>query len=219
MIVNLHGLCLWQVVAETQFLALNEAPARCEETPREEEGPRVIPTPPGPAPTHSHSHQKEHREDQRLQLLVRTDTLISHTHSPHTVYNPVTDSYTDTHTSCWRLGWNGIVNWTSAVSKPTAEHWVLAKPVMILWLLVVWRMSLSMHEDKPSVHAMDRQWWETRSGHRSSAFFKLSILSSCGCVVTVEDAPTSPTIKLLCSFSQLNWVNSPSALCGDAMLK
>uniref|UniRef100_UPI001EAE8623 peripheral-type benzodiazepine receptor-associated protein 1-like n=1 Tax=Oncorhynchus gorbuscha TaxID=8017 RepID=UPI001EAE8623 len=57
------------VAAETQFLALNEAPARCEETPREEEGPRVIPTPPGPAPTPSHSHQKEHTEDQRLQLL------------------------------------------------------------------------------------------------------------------------------------------------------
>nr|XP_046185818.1 peripheral-type benzodiazepine receptor-associated protein 1-like isoform X2 [Oncorhynchus gorbuscha] len=58
-----------KVAAETQFLALNEAPARCEETPREEEGPRVIPTPPGPAPTPSHSHQKEHTEDQRLQLL------------------------------------------------------------------------------------------------------------------------------------------------------
>ncbi|XP_064835470.1 LOW QUALITY PROTEIN: peripheral-type benzodiazepine receptor-associated protein 1-like [Oncorhynchus masou masou] len=57
------------VAAETQFLALNEAPARCEETPREEEGPRVIPTLPGPAPTPSHSHQKEHTEDQRLQLL------------------------------------------------------------------------------------------------------------------------------------------------------
>ncbi|XP_052313466.1 LOW QUALITY PROTEIN: peripheral-type benzodiazepine receptor-associated protein 1, partial [Oncorhynchus keta] len=58
-----------KVAAETQLLALNEAPARCEETPREEEGPRVIPTPPGPAPTPSHSHQKEHIEDQRLQLL------------------------------------------------------------------------------------------------------------------------------------------------------
>uniref|UniRef100_A0A8C7PTJ1 RIMB1/RIM3A-C-like N-terminal domain-containing protein n=1 Tax=Oncorhynchus mykiss TaxID=8022 RepID=A0A8C7PTJ1_ONCMY len=58
-----------EVAAETQFLALNETPARCEETPREEEGPRVIPTPPGPAPTPSHSHQKEHAEDQRLQLL------------------------------------------------------------------------------------------------------------------------------------------------------
>ncbi|XP_029555418.1 RIMS-binding protein 2 isoform X3 [Salmo trutta] len=57
------------VAAETPCVALDEAPSRCEETPREEEGPRVIPTPPGPAPTQSHSHQKEHREDQRLQLL------------------------------------------------------------------------------------------------------------------------------------------------------
>ncbi|CAB1316870.1 unnamed protein product, partial [Coregonus sp. 'balchen'] len=63
------------VAAETPCVALNEAPARCEETPRDEEesGPRVIPTLPGlcPAPTPSPSHQKEHTEDQRLQLLER----------------------------------------------------------------------------------------------------------------------------------------------------
>ncbi|XP_029546180.1 peripheral-type benzodiazepine receptor-associated protein 1 isoform X1 [Salmo trutta] len=61
------------VAAETPCVALDEAPSRCEETPREEEesGPRVTPPPLGlcPTPTPSLSHQEEHTEEQRLQLL------------------------------------------------------------------------------------------------------------------------------------------------------
>ncbi|XP_071027339.1 peripheral-type benzodiazepine receptor-associated protein 1-like isoform X7 [Oncorhynchus clarkii lewisi] len=61
------------VAAETPCVALDEAPSRCEETPREEEesGSRVTPPSLGlcPAPTPSLSHQEEHTEEQRLQLL------------------------------------------------------------------------------------------------------------------------------------------------------
>ncbi|CDQ98194.1 unnamed protein product, partial [Oncorhynchus mykiss] len=70
---ELSGLCPWQVAAETPCVALDEAPSRCEETPREEEesGSRVTPPSRGlcPAPTPSLSHQEEHTEEQRLQLL------------------------------------------------------------------------------------------------------------------------------------------------------
>nr|XP_029483241.1 peripheral-type benzodiazepine receptor-associated protein 1-like isoform X8 [Oncorhynchus nerka] len=61
------------VAAETPCVALDEAPSRCEETPREEEesGSRVTQPSLGlcPAPTPSLSHQEEHTEEQRLQLL------------------------------------------------------------------------------------------------------------------------------------------------------
>ncbi|XP_031682870.1 peripheral-type benzodiazepine receptor-associated protein 1 isoform X10 [Oncorhynchus kisutch] len=61
------------VAAETPCVALDEAPSRCEETPREKEesGSRVTPPSLGlcPAPTPSLSHQEEHTEEQRLQLL------------------------------------------------------------------------------------------------------------------------------------------------------
>ncbi|XP_064833164.1 peripheral-type benzodiazepine receptor-associated protein 1-like [Oncorhynchus masou masou] len=61
------------VAAETPCVALDEAPSRCEDTPREEEksGSRVTPPSLGlcPSPTPSLSHQEEHTEEQRLQLL------------------------------------------------------------------------------------------------------------------------------------------------------
>ncbi|XP_034149432.1 peripheral-type benzodiazepine receptor-associated protein 1 isoform X8 [Esox lucius] len=63
-----------KVAAETPCVALDEAPARCEDTPREEElGPQVTPPPPGlcPTPTPCPSHQELHTEEQRIQLLER----------------------------------------------------------------------------------------------------------------------------------------------------
>lgn len=56
-------------------MALDEAPARCEKTPGEEEesGLQVTP-PPGLSPTPS--HQEDHTEEQHLQFLVSDSSFI-----------------------------------------------------------------------------------------------------------------------------------------------
>ncbi|KAJ7997369.1 hypothetical protein DPEC_G00228270, partial [Dallia pectoralis] len=61
-----------KVAAETLCVVLDEAPARCEDTPNKGDwGPQVTPPLPGLCPTPSPSHQEVHTEEQRIQQLER----------------------------------------------------------------------------------------------------------------------------------------------------